>query len=282
MKEIGISVERIPDDIFDNTKLIDDILEYFKKINRIDKNIINILIEEKMIEKWLIENSENIIQKLKDILDIGSRLKDIAKKDADEQFKRQLIIKILRETTFIDDAEDALSNIDYLGRFEVLIDYSVKVEELINELNILSGEISKLVDDFGFLEEEIKEKVKSSSHKDAQNIIEEMQSEYSKEKEGLINDIEMYLSVLRTYGDETLEGLEFNKKSLSELRELLEKIKKKVLGYLDEKGMRIFRFLKGEEDFPEDISIDDIKRVLECLRPIILKGLQEGSIDAWS
>ena len=277
LKKIGIDVEKIPDEIFDNTELIDDILKYFNEINKIDEIVANILIEAKGIEKWLIESPEIIIQKFQDILDIGPRAKDIANRNIDEQFKRELIIRTLRDTSFIDDAEEVLSNTDYLSSFEILIDYSVKFEELINDLNDLSEKINNLVDDFGLPEKEIKEKVKGKSHKNAQIIIEKMQNEYSREKERLIDEIQMYSSVLRSFGSETLEESELNEKTLPELQELLEEIKKKSLEHLDESGMRIFKFLKGEESFPGDIDLDEVKTSLERLRPIFLKGLKEGS-----
>ncbi len=278
LKKIGISVERIPDDIFEDTELIDGILGHFKEIkNRIDESISNIVVKE--IEKWLIEIPENVIQQLQDILGIEAQLKEIMKKskDLDEQFKRELIIRVLRDTSFIDDAEEVLSNIDYLNNSEISIDYSVKFEELIIDLNDLNEKINNLVDDFGLLEKEIKEKVKGKSHKDAQTLIEKMQNEYTREKERLIDEIKMYLSVLKSFGSETSEESELHEKTLPELQELLEEIKKKSLEHLDESGMRIFKFLRGEESFPVDIELDDVKKSLERLRPIFLKGLKEES-----
>jgi len=277
LKKIGIDVEKIPDETFDNTELIDDILKYFNEINRIDGNIVAILIEARDIENWLIESSENLIQKLQDILDIGSRVKDIANRDIHEQFKRELIIRTLRDTTFIDDAEEVLSNIAYLSSFGISIDYTVKFEELRNDLSDLSTKMNNLVHDFGLPENGIREKVKGKSHKDSQIIIEKMENEYSREKERLIDEIRMYLSILRSFGSEALEEAELNEKTFPELQELLEQIKRKSLEHLDESGMRIFRFLKGEGSFPEDIELDEVKRSLERLRPIFLKGLKEKS-----
>jgi len=277
LKKIGIDVEKIPDEIFDDTKVVDDILKYFEEINKIDEIVANILIEAREIEKWFIESPENIIQKLQDILHIGPRVKDIVNRDIDEQFKRELIIRTLRDTTFIDDAEEVLSSIDYLSSFEILIDDSVKFEELINDLNDLSEQINNLVDDFGLPEKEINEKLKGKSPKDAQIIIEKMRNKYGKEKERLTDEIKMYLSVLRSLRSETLEEPELNEKSLPELQKLLEQIKKKSLEHLDKSGMRIFKFLKGEESFPKDIELDEVKKSLERLRPIFLKGLKEES-----
>lgn len=275
LKKIGIDVTRIPDEIFDNIELIDDILDHFKKINEeIDESVAHILIETKEIENWLI-NSEDIIQRLQDILDIGSQLKDIAKKDIDKQFKRELITRALKDTNFIDDAEEVLSNIDALRDFEILIGYSVKFEELINDLEDLQKRISNLENDFGLLKKEIREKIEGKSHKDALDIVKEWENECRKEKERLINEIKMYVSVLKSFGEEAIDESEINEKTLPELRKLLEEIKKKSLEHLDEIGMKILGFLKGEEDFPDNIKLDDVKRVLERLRPIFIKGLQE-------
>jgi len=275
LKKIGIDVTRIPDEIFDDSELIEGILAIFEKINeKTDEAITRILIETREIENWLI-NSEDIFQRLQDILDIAPQLKEIVKKDIDEQFKRELIIRALKNTAFMDEAEEVLSNIDYLCSFEILIDYSAKFEELTDDLNRLTEKISNLVSDFGISEEKVREKVRGKSHKDTLNVVEEMQNKYTGEKERLIDDIKIHLSILRSFGDKTLDESELNEKTLQELRKLLEEIRKKSLEHLDESGMRIFRFLKGEENFPEDIGLEEVKKSLERLRPIFLKGLKE-------
>ena len=86
----------------------------------------------------------------------------------------------------------------------------------------------------------------------------------------------MYASTLRTFGDEISElpnTLQDLKNSVS----LMEKRCLEHLGDTGDTGIKILKFLRGEEEFPEDIEIKEIKKALEILRPILSKSLKEES-----
>lgn len=52
-------------------------------------------------------------------------------------------------------------------------------------------------------------------------------------------------------------------------------MREKCLGHLGELGFKLLKFLRGEEEFPEDIEVEGIKKALEALRPLFLKSIKE-------
>lgn len=281
LKEIGVDIEKIPEKVFDNTELVNNIISLFKDIRNIDNKLTDILIEKQFIENWLRNVPDEIEQKLQEIVDAGSELKEIIEKDINEQFKHKLLTRVLEDTAFLEKTEEIISNIDYLTKFGILIDYSLQFDDLYRELNTLSRKISDIVDNFGISEEKIKQKVKKKAHSEVYKIIEQMEKDCAERKRRLIDELKIYLSILKSLDEEipkTLSDIsELEEKTIPELEEYVRNTKEISLDYLRESGIKLLSFLKGETDFPKDIQIDDIKRALKVLRPIFLKGIKEGS-----
>jgi len=239
------------------------------------------LIDEQFIEAWLRDIPDKIEQKLQDIVDAESVLKETIEKKINEQFKHKLLTRVLEDTSFWEDTEEMLSNIGYLSKFGVLIDYSLRFDDLYKGLDTLSRKINDIVDNFGIPEEEITQKVEKKVHAEAYRIIEEIEKECVEKKRGLIEEAKMYLSILKSLNEELPEIpsniSELEEKTLPELEEYARRMKKRSLDHLKESGMKLLNFLKGEAYFPKDIQIDDVKRALEVLRPVFLKGIREES-----
>jgi len=281
LKKIGADIEKIPEKVFDNTILIDGIITLFKDIRNIDDKLTNILIEEQFIENWLRDIPDEIEQKLQDVVDAGSELKEIVEKEINEQFKHKLLTRVLEDVSFLEEAEEIISNVDYLTKFGILNDYSLPFEDLCGNLDTLSRKISDIIDNFEISEKEIKQRVEEKPYSEAREIIEQMEKDCAERKRGLIDELKIYLSILKSLEEEIPEALgdisELEEKTIPELEEYVRKMKKRSLGYLRESGIKLLNFLKGEAGFPKGIKINEIKRTLDVLRPIFLKGIEEES-----
>jgi len=79
----------------------------------------------------------------------------------------------------------------------------------------------------------------------------------------------MYSTTLESIGQEVPELPQ----GLDELEREVKNLREKCLNSLGEEGLRILSFLKGEGDFPDQISKKGLKATLEILRPLFLKFL---------
>ena len=285
-KGIGVDIEKIPEKVLDSTGLVNSIISLFKDIRNINSKLTNILIEEQFIENGLGNIPDKIEQKLRDIIDAESGIKEIIEKEINKQFKYKLLTEVLEDVSFLEEAEEIILNIDYLTRFGILIEYSLPFEDLYRNLNTLSRKISDVIDNFGILEEEIKQKIEKKVYSEAHKIVEEMEKNCAERKRRLIDELKIYLFILKSLEEDIPEALSdisgLEEKTIPELEEYVRKIKERSLGYLGESGIKLLNFLKGEADFPKGIKINDIKRTLDVLRPIFLKGIEEESSNAGS
>jgi predicted nuclease with TOPRIM domain len=96
--------------------------------------------------------------------------------------------------------------------------------------------------------------------------------ECSKEKSKLLEEWKLYSTTLRSLGHEVMEP----PRGLNELKEEIKKLQGECLSTLGEEGLKILRFLKGEGDFPDDISINGIRNSLKIIRPLFVKFLTEA------
>jgi hypothetical protein len=269
LESIGITVEKIPQDVFDNEELMNKIITLFKAIRKIDHQLADILIKGHLIEKWAIESTDEIEQKLQSIVAAESSFKEIFQKKIDKKFKNQLLKKSLEDTSFLEQAEETISNIEYLNSFEVLLDYTVPFEEFHNNLDKVNGKIKTIIKNYAMSENEIKRKIEGKELLKAFEILEQMESECAEKKKELLRQWKVYASSLRSLGDEISEP----PNTLPELERSISSIKKRCLKYVGKSGLRLLSFIRGEEEFP-NISITEIRKALEALRPIFLKSLE--------
>ena len=271
LKNIGVEIEKSPQEVFDDSKLIDKIATLYKNIKNIINQLTDILIDESLIERWLKESPDEVEQKLQDVVDAESSFKEIFEKEINEKFKSELLKRSLEDISFLESAEEIISNIEYLNSFGVLLGYTVEFEEFRDNLDTLSGKIKDIVEDFGISKGEIKQKIERKALSKACEIIEQLENECDAKKRKLLDEWKIYESTLKSFGDEIPEPPD----TLPELEESVSSIKKRCLEHLGKSGFSLLKFLRGKEEFPDDITIGEIKKALEVLRPIFLKSLRE-------
>lgn len=272
LENIGITTGKIPESIFDNTILIDKVVELLEGIKKISDLLMKILFDEHLIEKWLLESSDEIEQKLQGIIDAEISLKEIIKKEIiNEKFKCEILKRTLEDAIFLEKAEEIISNIEYLNRFGVLLDYTGEFGKFCENLDKTSDKAKDIVGNYGIPENEIKQKIEKKELSDAYKIIETLESECAERKRKLMDECKIYESTLKSFGDEILEP----PKTIPELEKFVDSMREKCLGHLGELGFKLLKFLRGEEEFPEDIEVEGIKKALEALRPLFLKSIKE-------
>lgn len=273
IKNIGVDVQKIPQEVFDYSELINKIATLFEDIKNISNQLTDILIGEDLIERWLKESYDEVEQKLQNIVDAKPSFKEILEKEIDEKFKSELLKRSLDDVILLETAEEIISNVEYLKSLGVLLDYTTEFEKFRDNLDTLIGKINDIMEDFGISEDEIKQKIEGKAHSKAWEIIKQLENECISKKRKLLEDWEMYASTLRSFGDEISEP----PATLPDLGISVSSMEKNCIGHLGDTGIKILKFLRGEEEFPEDIKIKEIKKALEVLRPILSKSLKEES-----
>lgn len=273
LEEIGVKIERIPEDIFEDTLGIDEILKLFEKIKNINENINEILITEVLLVSWLKEGTDSTKEKLEEIVNAKPAFKRVLESGVSEKLKSELLKRSIVDVNFLSKAENVVSKFTYLRDYEIVLEYESDFEKFCENLDETWSKIQQIQEDYGISKEAIKKSIKDKMLVEANELLKKMDEEYAGKKRKLLEEWHMYTSTLKSLGEEVLEPPE----SLRELEKAIEGLRTKCLEYLGESGLKLLKFFKGEEKFPEDVGIEEIKKALEALRPFFLKSLKEES-----
>lgn len=273
LDKIGVCIDRLPEDVFDNTEMVNKVLDSFNGIKTIDHQLTDILTNERIIEKLFRDSPDEIEQKLQDILNAKSSLKGIVENGIDVKLRYELLKRSLEDVGFLEEADEILSNIEYLHSFGVLTDYTIEYEEFCQTLNQTSTTTREIIEDYGISRDEIQHKVGGKILSKAHNIMEQLENQYAEKRGKLFNEWRVYATTLKSLGEELPEP----RNNLPELQERVNEARKRCLKYLGQRGFRLLKFLREEDNFPEKIDIAEVKKTLIVLRPMFLKGLSEES-----
>ncbi|MBT9140703.1 MAG: hypothetical protein DDT30_01281 [Dehalococcoidia bacterium] len=271
LEGIGVKTERISDDILGDTFGIDEILRLFQKLKNINENINEILIAEVLLASWLKEGTDNTKEKLEGIVTAKPAFKRVLESGADKKLKSELVRRSIIDVTFLSKAEDAITKFANLRDYEVVLDYDGDFERLYQNLGEAWAKIQQIQQTYGISEAEIKNLINGKALLDAAELLANMDKEYAERKRKLLEEWNMYASTLKSFGEEVLEPPE----SLQELGKAIEDLRNRCLEYLGGSGLKLLKFLKGEDEFPTNVGIEEIRKALESLRPFFLKALRE-------
>lgn len=273
LEEIDVKTEGIPDDVFEDTLGIDEIVKLCEEIKKIDEIINKILISETLLTSWIEEGTNTTREKLEEILDAKPMFKHVFESEIDEKLKFELLKRSIEDVNFLSDAEDIIHKFTYACDYGLIVKYNEDLKSFAKNLNETHSKMQQIEENYGISKEEIKTLIKDKTPQEADELLGKVDEEYAEKKRKSLEEWKMYSSTLKPLGEEILEP----PKGIHELESAVENMRDKCLGYLGEPGFRLFRFLKGEDNFPEDVGIKEIKKALEVLRPFFIKSLMEES-----
>lgn len=271
LEGIGMKTDMVSDDILGDTLGIDEILRFFQELKNINENINEILITEALLASWLKEGTDSTKEKLEGIVTAKPAFKRVLESGVDKKLKSELVRKSIIDVTFLSKAEDAIAKFTNLRDYEVVLDYDGDFERLYQNLGEASTKIQQIQQTYGISEAEIKNLIKGKALLDAAELLANMDKQYTERKRKLLEEWNMYASTLKSFGEEVVVPLE----SLQELEKAIEDLRNRCLEYLGESGLKLLKFLKGEDEFPTNVGIEEIRKALESLRPFFLKALRE-------
>lgn len=271
LEGIGVKIYGISDDILGDTLGIDEILRLFQELKNINESINEILVKESLLASWVKEGTNNTKGKLEEIVRAKPAFKRILESGVDKKLKSELVRRSIIDVNFLTMAENAIAKFTNLRDYEVVLEYDGDFEKLYQSLSEAWGKIQQIQQAYGVSEVEIKDLINGKALLDAAELLENMDKEYAERKRKLLEERNIYASTLKSFGEEVSEPLE----NLQELEEAIENLRNRCLEYLGESGLKLLKFLKGEEEFPANLGMEEIKKALESLRPFFLKALRE-------
>jgi len=271
LEDIGVLTKGIPEEIFDDSLGVKDMVGLFSELKDFGEGVTDILVKRETLSTWLRESVDIAKQKLKGILDAKPAFQRILESSITENLRVELILRSAENTGFIGSAEDIISKLNFINEFEISVEYTEKFEEFTDALTSVYNKLIELQEDHGIQKGELTESARGKTLQEAREVLNKKSEDCSQKKGKLLEEWKMYSNTLRSIGCAVPEA----PLGLRELEKENEKLKNECLRRLGEEGLRVLKFLKGEEDFPEEISKDGIKKALEVLRPLFVKFLRE-------
>lgn len=271
LEEIGVKADGIPEDIFEDTLGVDGLLKLFEEIKNINENINEILITEIILVSWFKEGMDSTREKLEEIVNAKPAFERVLKSGVNEKFKSDLLKRSILDISFLSKAEDVISKFVHLRDYEVILEYESGFEKFCKNLDETWSKIQQIQENYGISKEEIKKPTKGKKLVEVTELLKKMDEKYAEKKRKLLEEWNMYTSTLKSLG----EGVSEPPESLRELEKAIKDLRNKCLKYLGESGLKLLRFFKGEDEFPADAGMEEIKKALETLRPFFLKSFME-------
>jgi hypothetical protein len=161
--------------------------------------------------------------------------------------------------------------VQFITEFDISVEYGEKFDEFNTILINIHDALGKLQQEYGIQKAEISELVKGKPLQEAHDLLNKKLEDCSVRKRKLLEEWKLYSTTLRSIGCKVPEA----PSSIPELEKENERLRNECLNQLGEGGVRFLKFLKGEEDFPKEISKKDIEKALVILRPLFVKFLKE-------
>lgn len=265
IEDCGVKVKGISEDIFDDSESIEEIAKNLKKI---DEKITMLIIEKEIINSWLREGARAT---LKNIMDAKVAFQRIMESDTEQSLKDELLIKCVQQRDFIGQAEKIISQIKLVKGYGIDVRYEGNLEALQIRLSGATAKIEEMEKEYKVTQSEVIAALGGKAFSEADETLKKKIEEYSRKKTKLQEEYRMYSSTLKSLGYDIQDEPE----GVRNLAEMVEKLKQESIKALGDEGFSILQFIKGEGEFPEQISQESMKKTLEILRPLFLKVLKE-------
>lgn len=271
LEDQGVSTKGIPEEVFDDSIGVGKIVYLLKELNEFNKRIAEVIRKE-MLVGWLRDGTNKAIAGLEDIIKAKRGFQRLLEEDVNESLRDELLRRSIKNPGFISSADDIVLKAKYVAEFGISIKYKEDFDEFKKNLIDSHEKLENLRDEYSIPNEEISKAVKGKSLHDANVLLKDKLNEALEKKRKLLEERRMLLVPLKSIGHEVRTPPQ----GLYELEKEVENLKKDCLDSLGEEGLRLLSFLVGkEEDFPDEISKESIKRALEILRPLFAKSLRE-------
>lgn len=272
LEDNGVSTTDIPEKIFEDSTGIEEIVKLLLEAEKEFTETVVSLIKT-LVSIWLKDGIVNSKEKLSEVLSKKIAVKRIFEVK-NENLRNELLRKSMEDTAFLPTAESLVSMVEFVEKFGISAKYSVSFDRFENNLRNVHQRLVHVQEEYHISKEELSKFLKDQTLLGADEILEKKTVEYSERKKTLLEEWAMYSVALKSIGKEVGEPPQ----GIRELEKDVKALERKCLESLGKEGLRLLKFLRGEEDFPDEISKEGIKKALQLLRPLFARlSRQEGT-----
>lgn len=274
LEEFGINTEGISDTILGDTVGVESVLSLYKELRSIGNYIIQTLNTTKTITNWLREGIEFTKSKLEEMINAEAAFKRILESKIDDKLRSEIIKRSFGNIYFLTEAESLISQYSFIDNYSINLEFLPEFEyNNYSELVKTVGELIQLLtSEFGIQVDTISELVSNKGLAEVNNILDVAYSDYDKKKRGLIIEWSIYSSALKSLGEDVQQA----PKNLDELVKDIQDLNRRLMKYLGDTGIKLLNYIKGEDSFPSEVTLDEVKKALETMRPFLSKSLIGG------
>lgn len=268
LEEMGIPSKEIPEETLEDTEEIEKITKLFNELRRELGKDLNILIEDGILTRWLKEGVSEAERKLQSAVDAKAgfiRLLNL--ESLGDELKKEFLKKAFEDFKSIEKAEELNSQIGYMKDYDIIVEYREgELDEFLEKCEIAYQTLKEFEEVYKLSIGAVKEWVGGKSLEEVCASLEEKREAVSKEYNELKRRWRELAGILGEEGPEP-EGIPDLRKEIGEL-------KRRYKESLGEPSLRLLDFFRGEADFPDDLSKEELKEALKRLRPFITVGFR--------
>lgn len=269
LDKISISSEELSKETLEDVERIEEVHRSFKELKKELGEDANILIERKILLKWLKEGASEASRKLQSIVEAINGYKRLKKLESlGTQLRNRLFEEAFENSDFIGKAEELDMQIVYLTGYGITIEYgNGDINELLQDCEIIYNAFKEFEDSYKISSDEVGTWVKGKSLPEIRKYLERGKDPFSTGYTKLKRKWRELVSIL---GEESPEPEGF-----PDLKREIKKLEERFKKSLGEQGLRLLSFFRGETEFPKELLKEDLVVLLKKLQPFITIGFKE-------
>jgi hypothetical protein len=192
--------------------------------------------------------------------------------------KEELLQRSIADNAFLGATDDLLTKLKFLTGFGISIDQLTNLDSFYKIVREVCQKIVDLETKFSISKVELSAIVENQPLTTVYQLLIRAYEGYLQKEKLLLEEWEMYSATLHSIG----HSVEEQPKGIQELENGVNNLKIECTTALGKSGISILSYLKGDRNFPDDATLDEIKKSLEILRPVFIKFLKEEGDNAGS
>lgn len=270
LEELGITTKGITEEILEDSIGVAELTDTLKGLD-VDSPLVRFLVESGIVPGWIRLGFDSCKKGLQHASIARTALNSILQNCEDKQLRDLLMHKSITDPNSLEESESILLQVNSLSTHGVLVSTPTNLEGFAKRLGGIYQTWNSLVDDYGFSQNDLDAEVRGKNLDDTEKLLKDAIENARKTEERLREERKMYADTLVSLGRDVATS----PSKYSDLKEDVETLRLECLEGLGKGGMAILTFLQGEGSLPADVSIEELKKALQIMRPLFLRNIRQ-------
>lgn len=269
LEELGVQTKGLSEEIFEDTLGCLDLASAIRDLD-VSGPVVKFLLKGEIIPGWLKDGLQVASDRLKDVSNARTALIELIDECSSSSLRDELLVRCIEDTNYVEAAQDIITKVNLVSSFGIEVPDTVSFDQFNIELDSVWNLLNDLTDEYGVSKVEIEEVTKGKQLNEAQKTLKQKRTEAQNVKEQLLVEWKTYQEALKTLGHDVQDRPD----TIPALQKGVQELRAKCLGTIGEGGIAILAYLSGEQGFPEQLGIEELKRTMKMLRPMFVRGLR--------